>query len=356
MDAAGALDECVGADPCFGAGRGITVCSMPGPHDTLFKYVFEQPEHAASALKAFLPPALAREIDWSSLRVERGHFVTEAQRELRSDILFSVQRRGRATFIYVLVEHQSSSDLLMPLRVLGYLVEIWKSYVSSKPGTRRLPPILSVVVHHDDKPWSAATKFSELFDPDDVSVLCDYLPELRLLIEDLARVDEAALWERSLRDLARLALLLLETARHSATLEADLGRWLEAFRRVGSAPNGVAAVAALLKYAMEVGEIDPEAVFQVAHSLGPSVEEDVMTGAQKLIERGIAKGLERGIAKGLEKGIAEGQTQVVLRQMRLKFGELPEAVQARVRSASPDELDRFAERILVAQSLDEVLA
>ena len=95
---------------------------------------------------------------------------------------------------------------------------------------------------HNDKPWSVATKLSELFELDDVTVLGDYLPELRLLIEDLARVDEAALWNRSLTDMARLALLLLKTARHSATLATDLGRWLEAFRRVGSAPNGVAAV------------------------------------------------------------------------------------------------------------------
>jgi hypothetical protein len=42
--------------------------------------------------------------------------------------------------------------------------------------------------------------------------------------------------------------------------------------------------------------------------------------------------------------------------MTLRFGALPDSVVARVRSATVDELERWAERMLVATTLDELLA
>ena len=55
------------------------------------------------------------------------------------------------------------------------------------------------------------------------------------------------------------------------------------------------------------------------------------------------------------KGESRGRAAVLLRQLQLKFGPLPEVVTARVQSASIEELDAWAERILSATSLDEAL-
>jgi hypothetical protein len=46
---------------------------------------------------------------------------------------------------------------------------------------------------------------------------------------------------------------------------------------------------------------------------------------------------------------------VLLRLLTLKFGPLPEAVHARVASADADTLPRWSERVLTAESLNEVL-
>ncbi|MBK9265685.1 MAG: DUF4351 domain-containing protein [Polyangiaceae bacterium] len=47
---------------------------------------------------------------------------------------------------------------------------------------------------------------------------------------------------------------------------------------------------------------------------------------------------------------------MLLRQLRRKFGELPEAVLARVEAADADTLDRFADKVLVARTAEEVIA
>jgi hypothetical protein len=45
---------------------------------------------------------------------------------------------------------------------------------------------------------------------------------------------------------------------------------------------------------------------------------------------------------------------VLLRQLSLRFGNLPDSVHERVESADADLLMRWSERILTASTLDEV--
>jgi hypothetical protein len=73
-----------------------------------------------------------------------------------------------------------------------------------------------------------------------------------------------------------------------------------------------------------------------------------MTTAQQLIEQ--------GKAEGRVEGMVEGRAELLLRQMGLRFGPLPEQVLDRVRTAAPEQLDVWGEGVLTAASLDELLA
>jgi hypothetical protein len=63
----------------------------------------------------------------------------------------------------------------------------------------------------------------------------------------------------------------------------------------------------------------------------------------------------RYVAEGEVRGRAQGRAELVLKQLTLRFGPVPAAVEARIRAASIAQLDTFAERVLTARSLDEVL-
>jgi hypothetical protein len=54
-------------------------------------------------------------------------------------------------------------------------------------------------------------------------------------------------------------------------------------------------------------------------------------------------------------GRAEGRTEVIVRQLTLRFGPLPADAQARIAEASLNELNAVAERLLTAQTLQEAL-
>lgn len=72
-------------------------------------------------------------------------------------------------------------------------------------------------------------------------------------------------------------------------------------------------------------------------------------------QRGMQKGIEQGIEQGVEQGILRGKKTTVLRQMEVKFGELPERVRVQVEAISdPEELDRLADLIVTADSLNQM--
>ena len=116
------------------------------PHDALFKFVFSQPEQAASELRAVLPHELSTRLDWASLSLAPASFVDERLAKRHADLLFSIRCDGRDAFLYVLLEHQSTSDPFMAFRLLRYMVRIWDAFLRSHPAAGKLPAVIPVVI------------------------------------------------------------------------------------------------------------------------------------------------------------------------------------------------------------------
>ncbi|MDR2032092.1 MAG: DUF4351 domain-containing protein, partial [Azoarcus sp.] len=95
----------------------------------------------------------------------------------------------------------------------------------------------------------------------------------------------------------------------------------------------------------------------------PGYKEDVMTIAEKLrmeglergLERGRVEGREEGRVEGWEKGRLEGEAAMLARQLSRRFGPLPEWARERVRRADAVQLEAWADAVLEAGSLAEVL-
>ena len=66
-----------------------------------------------------------------------------ALRSRLTDLLFSVKLAGRDARLYLLFEHQSEEDPLLPFRVLTYEVRIWEAWRRKHRKARKLPPIIA---------------------------------------------------------------------------------------------------------------------------------------------------------------------------------------------------------------------
>lgn len=67
-------------------------------------------------------------------------------------------------------------------------------------------------------------------------------------------------------------------------------------------------------------------------------------------------GMQKWLLQERTEGKIEGRAEVLLRLLRRRFGDLPTEIAQRVTIATIPDLDRWADRILDARSLDEVFA
>jgi len=58
----------------------------------------------------------------------------------------------------------------------------------------------------------------------------------------------------------------------------------------------------------------------------------------------------------LQEGRADGGATLLLRQLERRFGRVPAMVRDRVRTATTDDLEAWADAVLDAESLDAVFA
>ena len=336
---------------------------MATPHDALFKAIFASPDDAAGLIRPLLPAKAAAAINWSTLAVAPGSFVDEALRHRHADLLFSVRMNGRAALVFILLEHKSRGDRFTALYLLSYLVRIWMRWREQNPHAKYLPRIIPLVLHHGRRPWRAPTSLSGLFDPGDLDPASlahlDTLgADLRFRVDDLATTDEDDLRTREVSPLAQLTLAFLRSLREAddTAALATMARWLDAVGRVLAAPGGGERIVVLWSYVLQVTSVPTEQLAALVATVGPDAEATLMSTANKLRAEGRAQGRTEGRSEGRSEGQIEGRADLLLRLLTQRFGPLPTPITDRVRAGTTADLDRWADAVLTAPSLDAVFA
>ena len=322
------------------------------PHDALFKGIFKNPNNASQVLRTALPTGLVHHLDFRTLRLEDGSFINKALRSRYSDLLFSIKAGDRSARLYLLYEHQSEESPLMAYRMLGYMVAIWDRYVDKHPNATRLPAVIPVVLHHGAGGWTVPTSMQQLYDLSDEqrAHFAPHLPSFSFILDDLAGQSDADLRQRAIGAIPTLVLWLFKHGRSRAfedsepVLAAMREQIADLLVQALNAPSGVHALAMLMQYTLEVTGVEPAALERtLTIDIDPRFSEAIMTGADILRQ------------EGREQGRAVGRRELLRKQLGLKFGPLPASAQTHIDSADVTDLDRFGERLLTANSLDEVL-
>jgi hypothetical protein len=326
------------------------------PHDALFKRTFEQVEQAAGLIQALLPPEVTAQFDIGTLEVVPGTFIDAELRDLESDLLYRVALGGRPALVYVLLEHQSSVDLAMPWRLLRYMVRIWERASREHPKQQTLPIIIPIVVAHADRRWTAATSFADLLDADPIMLgaLRPHFVDFHFVLEDLTQQSSTALRARQpLPLLARLSLFLLQRGRPAADLLGELRDWVPELRQVLAGRQEDFVTIWMYIRAVTTVPQDRVIAFFREHVHLP---EDVMSAAdEKYYDRMLPFLLEAERRDARAAGREEALVTAVCALLTRRFGVLSSDYQARIQSASSDELQQMLMRVLDASSVDEVV-
>lgn len=319
----------------------------PRPHDALFRSAFEAPDAAAAFLRSLVSADIRDSIAWESLRGESGSYVDPALADSYSDLLFSaLLRTGEVLQLYLLLEHQSTEDPTMPLRAAAYQIRIWERFLKEHKAAP-LPPIVSVVIRHVPGGWTKARSLEDMFEPRVVGdpALSQLIPRFSLIIEDLAHLSDDDLKARSLAAFQKLALWLLRDARDPARLLASFDAWASTMLQLLQAPSGMHAFAILAIYMFPViGPMNRSDLHAKIHRMSAAAEKVAMSIADEIHEEGRQEGLQAGRVDAL----------CTLLKLKLGLSSLDAQHEARLRAASPEAIDRYLQRVLVADSMAAV--
>jgi predicted transposase YdaD len=356
-------------------------------HDHGYKRLFSHPEMVADLLRDFVHEDWVRDLDFSTLEMVPGSYVTRKLRSRESDVVWRV-RRGEDPwlYIYLLVEFQSTVDPFMALRMMVYLGLLYQDLVKRRELNRsgKLPPVLPLVLYNGPAPWSAAQEVSALIEevpgglepsglePSGLepSGLEQYRPRLRYCLLDEMRMADSEL--ESLRNVAA-ALFRLEKSRSpddvqrvvTALIEwlwapemAELRRSFAAYLSEVLLPNRVPGI--VIPQVADLQEVRSMLAERVIDWTQQWKQEGLEEGRKEGRLEGLQKGRQEGLQEGLQKGqqdaLAKGRG-VLLRDLEKRFGSLPEDVRRRVDAISSfEELTEFVFRAGAAPSLAALVA
>jgi hypothetical protein len=127
-------------------------------------------------------------------------------------------------------------------------------------------------------------------------------------------------------------------------------------RILGAGPvlkTAIAELAALPADAPERGVVLP-IVLRLWGERGSAThsaeDEDFYMSTQAIVQQWERELLEKGAATGALKKTRD----VLMRQLRTRFGNLDAAAESRIAKATAEELDRWVERVIVAERIDDV--
>ena len=294
------------------------------PHDAFVKTILSDHDNAVAFLRSQLPTELAQACQWSTLRPETGSFVKESLGQLRGDLLFSVRLesnaaeadalvssdsdelgRGNDCLIHIHIEHQTTVDKSMPLRLLEYQIAIMRAL--QKSNGLPVPPVVSLVFHQGPEGWTAAREFAGIValpeDPELRRLLVNYIPNFLYALLDLPDHDP----ETENDPLLRVQLQLMKMIREQSA--ADFLRWLlvqELLQKLGDADLEL-----MFRYLYHADDkLDFEQVNAIV-AQNKKLKKLNMTLADKLIARGKAEGMAEGEARGEARGIWIGRIQML---------------------------------------------
>ncbi len=357
-----------------------------------------QPDNLRALLRA-VAPTVADHLAYERLQVAKPAALLDDWRKRERDLLVRIPFRdasGREVLICVLVEHQSTADQAMPLRLLVYAVLYWEQEWRAweehheRGQPLRLTPVIPVVLHTGQVAWDASRRLADLFEaPDEFKA---WLPEWRMPLWDLpehtaeellrsgepwwqalavarAEREPPEEFQRVLREAMRQIEPLGTTRPVYWNQLLRMVLYWSLYRRPGREHAGLIEAARASQSDVRL----KEEVTTMSHTLGQTWEEELCEKFSKRFREEYRAKEEELRAKeeelrakeaelrAKEAALAEargenaGYRETLRRVLEVRFPSLPEAVTQRIAAAEVDWLKAAVLRALKVASPEELL-
>ena len=297
------------------------------------------------------PPGWADVLHFDTLREGPTEGVSDDLRRRIGDVVWAIDRRderGGVHTLHLVIEHQSSVDHSMPLRLLNYTSLLYQRLYRERKRWRKgdtADPVQHVVVYNGARTWDAPMDLADMIGgnahdgPAQITLRYDLLDLVATARDDLPR-SNALSW-----------VAQVEQSIHAGALPErvrELGEWLAEESEPGLTTT----------FDLWLGVLERKWGIKLPSLAQP---EEVSTMLLEKIDQWEAefleKGREQGFAQGREQGIAR-EKALLCRLAARKFG--PEAASRLSASLAgvtdAERLDEAGEWIVDCTTSAELLA
>ena len=271
------------------------------PHDRLVKAVLGRKKAALDFLKLRMPTIWKEQVDLETLNLESSSFVSEALKETRGDLVYSVKFKDGKGRLYVLIEHQSEYRKDMPLRLLEYEIRLMRAHLAQKRG-KKFPCVISLVLYNGEKKYVGSKRLEDAFErPDMLKHM------LSIFTIDLSEEPE----EKMLQGGESVPLeLILKQGK-----DGEFCNYLRERRElIGPLLDKSPAADEFVMYMLARDPHGVEEVLKELPKLAPNKKEKIMTALQQIRQEGIQLGEQRERQKIMDNLIKQGVDRSIIRK------------------------------------------
>ncbi|MEC5164225.1 MULTISPECIES: Rpn family recombination-promoting nuclease/putative transposase [unclassified Janthinobacterium] len=322
---------------------------MAEEHDSGYKQLFSHPEMVRDLLSGFLPYAWARQLDLAAFERVNASYVSDTGRQRHEDMVWRLKLGAEWVYLYILLEFQSRNDHWMALRMQVYVGLLCQDLVKRRELTHggKLAPVLPIVLYNGAARWSASTDLAQLMlaPPEGLASL---QPGQRYLLIDRHSYHGGAAGAQFNLVAAVFRLEHFRNGEDLIDVVAALADWLNARECEPLRTSLVRWIGARLRHQLKSHNmVFPDDLAEVHTMLTRKFE--------TLADEWEYNGIQRGLERGRQEGHLQADRSRLQFLLQRRFGQLPPAIAARVEAAPAEQLERWFEGLLDADSLDQLV-
>lgn len=291
------------------------------PHDRFFRSLMANQKVAREFFETHLPVNIKNIVDLSKLQLQHDSYIGDNLREKIVDLLYKANFSGTDGYIYILVEHQSEPQKLMPFRILKYMIAIMEDHLKNTHGNT-LPIVYPMIFYSGAKPYNYSTDLLDLFERRELAAEILWRPyKLIDLSKVTAEQIDQLLWYGALAEVMKY---VHKYRKNMLPLLKQMMGKLQKIENFGD----LSYIYTTITYFFTTGEIPNEEEFREVIQQGLTKSGDkIMSYADVLMNRGYQRGVAETMslaellkvevkAEGKAEGKAEAAQDVAVKLLR----------------------------------------
>ncbi|MDE0426271.1 MAG: Rpn family recombination-promoting nuclease/putative transposase [Candidatus Poribacteria bacterium] len=296
--------------------------------DRSAKWLIRQREHLEAVLR-MVAGQIADALDFAHVEQLNRSFISDELRPQESDMIFRVPFRSptqtrQEVIVYLLIEHQSTVDPSMGLRLLSYMVQIWMEerrqwQEEKRPQSEwQLTPIVPIVFYTGKGEWRAPLSLTPLLDIPEV--LTRFVPTFDALLLDVKATAPDALTAAG-HPLGWLLSILQHEDSDAPVMRQALLEALEGLRDLHTDDADQYRRAILYIFLLILHRRDASEHQDLLRILTreDAQNQEIVDMAASIIELSEQRGHQLGIEQGIEQGARRTSIESTLAILNTRF-------------------------------------